>query len=215
MPINATDLRVNYTLDELLESQAPDEPMPLFEAWFKDAQESDTPEPNAMVVATVQADGMPAARVVLLKEVNKDGFVFYSNYQSRKGKELAQNPKAAVVFNWLEIQRQVRIEGRVEKLSVEDSTAYFHARPLKSQLGAIASPQSEEIPSREPLENRMNELVATYNDKEQAPKPEHWGGYVVIPQLIEFWQGRPSRLHDRLVYRKEEDGSWSRVRLAP
>ncbi|MEM6398319.1 MAG: pyridoxamine 5'-phosphate oxidase [Bacteroidota bacterium] len=215
MPINATDLRVNYTLDELLESQAPDEPMSLFEAWFKAAQESDTPEPNAMVVATVQSDGMPAARVVLLKEVNKDGFVFYSNYESRKGQELAENPKAAVVFNWLELQRQVRIEGRVEKLSVEKSTAYFHSRPLKSQLGAIASPQSKEIPNREPLESRMSELLEAYSDKEQAPKPEHWGGYIVIPQLIEFWQGRQSRLHDRLVYTRAGDGTWNRVRLAP
>ncbi|MEM8582917.1 MAG: pyridoxamine 5'-phosphate oxidase [Bacteroidota bacterium] len=215
MPLDTTDLRVNYTMGELLEDQAPAEPMPLFESWFKAAQDSGTPEPNAMVVATMQPDGMPSARVVLLKEVTAAGFIFYSNYESRKGRELSQNPKAALVFNWLELQRQVRIEGRVERISAEKSAAYFHSRPLGSQLGAMASPQSQVIPNRRPLEDKMAELEGKYAGQDRAPKPDNWGGYLVVPQLIEFWQGRKSRLHDRLVYTKSEAGSWNRVRLAP
>ncbi|MEL6668484.1 MAG: pyridoxamine 5'-phosphate oxidase [Bacteroidota bacterium] len=215
MPLDTTDLRVNYDLDKLLESHAPDEPMALFEQWFLAAQQADALEPNAMIVATVKPGGIPSARVVLLKEVTKDGFIFYSNYQSHKGRELAENPNTALVFNWLELQRQVRIEGVAEQIPAEKSEAYFHSRPIGSQLGAIASPQSQVIPNREPLERRMAELKEEYGNESKAPKPAHWGGYLVRPQLIEFWQGRKSRLHDRLVYSKLDSGSWSRIRLAP
>jgi pyridoxamine 5'-phosphate oxidase len=214
MSIDTGDLRVDYQLDELLEQNASSDPFKQFEAWFKAARDSDDPEPNAMIVATVQPDGRPAARVVLLKEVTEGGFIFYTNYHSRKGQELDANPAIALVFNWLQLQRQVRIEGTVERVSTEKATAYYHSRPKGSQLGAWASPQSDVIPDREVLETKKAELETQYADQEQLPKPEHWGGYLVKPDLIEFWQGRSSRLHDRLQYRLE-GGEWTRERLAP
>lgn len=215
MAIDAGNLRVDYQADELLEANAPTNPFELFRDWFQAAQASDCPEPNAMIVATVTAAGTPAARVVLLKQATEAGFVFYTNYDSRKGQELAARPQAALVFNWLELERQVRIEGRVEKAPPETSTDYFHSRPKKSQIGAWVSPQSQEIPDRAFLEQRQTEVEAKYEQHEELPRPENWGGYVVVPTLIEFWQGRSSRLHDRLAYRREANGSWNRVRLAP
>lgn len=215
MAIDAGDLRVDYQADELLESNAPANPFDLFGRWFKAAQESDCPEPNAMIVATVTASGTPAARVVLLKQVTDEGFVFYTNYNSRKGQELSNTPSAAVVFNWLELQRQVRIEGTVERAPADMSTNYFHSRPKKSQIGAWVSPQSEVIPGREFLEERQQEIEATYREADELPRPEHWGGYIIKPSLIEFWQGRSSRLHDRLAYTPQADGEWKTVRLAP
>ncbi|WP_116126211.1 pyridoxamine 5'-phosphate oxidase [Lewinella sp. IMCC34183] len=217
MAIDAQDLRVDYQADVLLEKDAPDAPFPLFDQWFKEAKDSDDPEPNAVVVATVNADGHPAARTVLLKEVTDRGFIFYTNYDSRKGHEIDAHPHVAMVFNWLELQRSVRIEGRVEKLDEAASTEYFQSRPKKSQIGAWTSPQSDEIPDREFLDNRKEEIEQRFADTEALPKPAHWGGYVVIPHLIEFWQGRSSRLHDRLAYtRTDADGTeWTRVRLAP
>lgn len=214
MSIDTGDLRVDYQLGELIESQAADNPFQQFEQWFKVAQNADCLEPNAMVLATVQADGRPAARVVLLKEVNETGFIFYTNYTSRKGQELAAQPVAALVFNWLKLQRQVRIEGRVERIDTEKSTAYFQSRPKKSQIGAWASPQSQVIADRSLLEKNKAELDENYADQDKLPRPEHWGGYCVKPDLIEFWQGRRSRLHDRLQYRLV-NGEWVRERLAP
>lgn len=215
MAIDAGDLRVDYQIDELLESNSPANPFQLFERWFKDATDGEVLEPNAMVIATVTESGTPAARVVLLKQVREQGFVFYTNYESRKGQELASNPKAAAVFNWLALQRQVRIEGQVEKAPPQMSTDYFHSRPKKSQIGAWVSPQSEEIPNRAFLEARQEEIETKYTNAKELPRPEHWGGYVIKPTLIEFWQGRSSRLHDRLAYQKNEEGNWDRVRLAP
>lgn len=215
MAIDAGDLRVDYQLDELLESTAPANPFALFSEWFKVAKDSQSPEPNAMVIATVTESGTPAARVVLLKQVSAEGFVFYTNYESRKGKELSQKPAAAAVFNWLSLQRQVRIEGTVERAAPEVSTNYFHSRPKKSQIGAWVSPQSEEIPDRQFLESRQQEVEQQYAGVEALPRPEHWGGFVIKPTLIEFWQGRSSRLHDRLAYRKRAGEEWEMVRLAP
>ncbi|NJC27130.1 pyridoxamine 5'-phosphate oxidase [Neolewinella antarctica] len=215
MAIDAGNLRVDYQADELLESNAAENPFEQFDRWFQDAKKSDCPEPNAMIVATVNAAGHPAARVVLLKQVTDEGFIFYTNYDSRKGQELSAHPHAAVVFNWLELERQVRIEGSVERASPETSTDYFHSRPKKSQIGAWTSPQSDVIPDRAFLEQRKEDLEQQYADAEELPRPEHWGGFVVKPTLIEFWQGRSSRLHDRLAYSLSADGHWERVRLAP
>lgn len=215
MAIDTGDLRVDYQLDELLESQVAANPFDQFERWFKDAKNSDTPEPNAMVVATVQPNGRPAARVVLLKEVTPEGFIFYTNYDSRKGRELSEHPEAAAVFNWLELQRQVRIEGTVERISPEQSSTYYHSRPKGSQLGAWASPQSQVIPDRQVLEDKKTALEKEYADADELPRPEHWGGFIIKADLIEFWQGRSSRLHDRLQYEKGGDGEWKIVRLAP
>jgi pyridoxamine 5'-phosphate oxidase len=216
MSIDATNLRVDYQADELLESNANPNPMLQFKQWFEAALEDNIPEPNAMVIATIDERGRPAARVVLLKETTERGFVFYTNYESRKGQELAANPNIAVAFNWLEHQQQVRIEGRVEKLSAAQSDRYFQSRPKGSQIGAWVSPQSQEIPHREFLEQKKKEIETAYADADKLPRPENWGGYLIIPDTIEFWQGRTSRLHDRLVYRREAEGQdWKIVRLAP
>ena len=214
MAIDAGNLRVDYQADELLETNAAKDPLAQFDKWFQQAKESSCPEPNAMIVATVTEQGHPAARVVLLKQVIEEGFVFYTNYDSRKGRELAAHPHAAAVFNWLELERQVRIEGEVVRAPAELSTEYFHSRPKKSQIGAWTSPQSDVIPNREFLEQRKTELEEKYADAEEVPRPDHWGGFVIKPALIEFWQGRSSRLHDRLAYRLV-DGTWTRERLAP
>ena len=215
MAIDAGNLRVDYQADELLEASASADPFELFTQWFRAAKDSDCPEPNAMIVATVTEQGHPAARVVLLKQTTDEGFVFYTNYDSRKGRELDRHPYAAAVFNWLELQRQVRIEGTVERAPADLSTKYFHSRPKKSQIGAWVSPQSEVIPDRRFLEERQEQVEGQYKDAEELPRPEHWGGYIIKPTLMEFWQGRSSRLHDRLAYSPGADGKWERVRLAP
>ncbi len=206
------DLRKEYRYGGLVESDADRNPIAQFLTWFKQAISAELPEPNAMTLATVSADGKPSARIVLLKGCDERGLAFFTNYGSRKGLELAANPHAALVFHWVELERQVRIEGRVEKTTERESLDYFASRPFGSRLGAWISEQSAVIAGREVLEEREKELIAQFG--ENIPKPPHWGGYRLIPDVFEFWQGRPSRLHDRLRYRKRDE-QWLRERLAP
>lgn len=208
-------MRHDYSSATLSEASADADPIKQFEIWFNQALESQQHEPNAMTLSTATPDGRPSARIVLLKGFDKDGFAFYTNYLSRKGKEIAKNPLGALTFFWDSLERQVRIEGTIEKLSKEQSEEYFHSRPRKSQLGAIASPQSQEITGRDVLEKKWNALEAEYGDDKEIPKPSFWGGYILKPQLIEFWQGRRSRLHDRVLYKKTDKTNWKKVRLAP
>lgn len=208
------NLRQDYSSATLSEQEINSNPLKQFDKWFNEALKAEVPEPNAMTLATATYDGRPSARIVLLKGYNADGFAFYTNYLSRKGKELTKNPLAALVFFWESLERQVRIEGTIEKLSREQSEAYFHSRPKGSQLGALASPQSQEINDRKMLDDKMQQLEAEYANKE-VPKPSYWGGYIVKPRLIEFWQGRSNRMHDRIVYKKVDNKNWKIVRLAP
>lgn len=208
------NLRKDYRAEQLTEKEVKSNPIEQFDHWFDEALKAGVLEPNAMTLATSSPDGKPSARIVLLKGFNHDGFVFYTNYLSRKGKELAKNPVVSLVFFWPELERQVRIEGTIEKVSKEDSENYFKSRPKESQIGALASPQSQVIDNRSQLEKNLEELTKKYADQE-VPKPSYWGGYLVKPQVIEFWQGRPSRLHDRIVYRKADKSNWKIVRLAP
>lgn len=210
---NIQNLRQDYSAAELAEADVDKNPVVQFGKWFKDALDAQLHEPNVMTLATADLTGKPTARILLLKGFDEDGFVFFTNYASKKGEQLAENPQASMVFFWPELQRQVRIDGVVSKVSAEESTAYFHSRPAGSQIGAMASPQSTVIPNREVLEERVEELKAAYAEKE-IPRPEHWGGYLLKPDHIEFWQGRPSRLHDRITY-TSVNGVWTINRLAP
>ncbi len=211
---NLSALRKEYTLQELTIEKTADEPMAQFNQWLKEALQAQLPEPNAMHLSTVSKEGKPSGRIVLLKELEADGFTFYTNYQSRKGKELAENPWVSLTFFWAELERQVRIEGTISFVSPQQSDEYFHSRPRASQLGAIASPQSQVVADRSILEQKLTSFEEKFGNAE-IPRPSHWGGYSVKPEKVEFWQGRRSRLHDRIQYVRQENGNWIKQRLAP
>ena len=211
--MSIADLRRDYRSHVLVEAEASDDPLVQFRRWFDDALRAELLEPNAMTLATVSADGDPAARTVLLKGLDDTGFVFFTNYDSAKGRHLTSHPRACLLFFWGELERQVRITGDVERLGTAESLEYFRSRPRSSQLGAWASPQSQIIASRTVLDDALAQLEATHASQE-IPLPPFWGGYRVVPDAVEFWQGRTSRLHDRLLYTRQGH-DWSRVRLAP
>jgi pyridoxamine 5'-phosphate oxidase len=207
-------LRVDYSRGRLDEADVSPDPFEQFGRWFNDARSADVPEANAMTLATVDAVGNPSARIVLLKSFDARGFAFYTNYDSRKGRELAANPAAALCFFWQPLERQVRIEGTVEKVGREESEAYFQGRPRQAQVGAWVSQQSSPITSRAELERIEAELQIRFEGR-PVPLPDYWGGYRVMPRAVAFWQGRPSRLHDRLLYTLSEGGGWTIRRLSP
>lgn len=208
------NLRQEYRSATLSEQEVAPDAISQFSKWFSDAMSAGLTEPNAMTLATATASGKPSARIMLLKGFDERGFIFYTNYLSRKGQEITKNPYASLVFFWQELERQVRIEGTIEKVDEKESEQYFHSRPKGSQIGAHASPQSREIEGKDVLLNSLHHLEEKYKDGGEIPKPPHWGGYLVRPQVIEFWQGGQSRLHDRIVY-KLENNHWKIVRLAP
>ncbi len=208
-----SSIRAEYQRQSLSEQDVAKDPIQQFDKWWADALNSQITEVNAMTLATATQEGKPSARIVLLKGYDKAGFVFFTNYNSRKGNELLQNPHACLIFFWKELERQVRIEGIVSKVSEAESDAYFASRPVGSRIGAWSSPQSSVIADRKILEENVIKYAKQFHDI--VPRPPHWGGYIVKPQLIEFWQGRPSRLHDRIQYTIQENGSWKIERLAP
>jgi pyridoxamine 5'-phosphate oxidase len=208
------ELRREYASRALTEADAHADPVQQFTRWFEEALQSQLMDVNAMTLATASRSAEPSARIVLLKGADENGFVFYTNYESAKGRDLTENPRACLLLFWAELERQVRITGSVTRTSIEESDQYFHARPVESQISASISPQSRAVGDRSELESRYAEFAATCKDQ-FVPLPTFWGGYRVRPDAIEFWQGRKSRLHDRLLYTKADDGSWSRTRLAP
>lgn len=214
MSIKLEDIRKEYALRELAERGIPKVPTELFTVWLHEAVEAACNEPTAMHLCTADGQARPSGRIVLLKGLMEGGFVFYTNYNSRKGSDIAGNPQVSITFFWPELERQIRIEGKAEKVSRDTSEAYFHSRPIQSQIGAVASPQSQKVGSREELDGRFQAATAQFSNASSIPMPDHWGGYVVQPGSIEFWQGRPSRLHDRILYEKQ-GGSWVISRLAP
>jgi pyridoxamine 5'-phosphate oxidase len=215
MPDNSiAELRKVYQLKSLEEKEVSEDPLKQFESWWQDAINACAEEPNAMTLATCSGSGKPSARIVLLKGISENGFVFFTNYRSRKAQEIKENSLVALVFFWKELERQIRIEGKVKKVSGKESDEYFSVRPRASQLGAWSSPQSSVIESADFLQENMKKFQDQFHSKE-VPRPGFWGGYLVEPDLIEFWQGRPGRLHDRLQYSIEKNGAWKLQRLAP
>lgn len=206
-------IRKDYQLAELDEQVAGDDPFAFFHKWFADAQKADAEEVNAMTLATVNAQNKPHARIVLLKGLDDKGFVFFTNYNSEKGRDIAENNNVSIVFFWKELERQVCIEGIAEKVSIAESDEYFLSRPAGSRIGAWSSPQSTVIHTRDILEENYNKYTKQFGDN--APRPPHWGGYRIVPSQIEFWQGRSSRMHDRILFTRNTDGSWQKCRLAP
>ena len=207
-------IRKDYKQHSLTEADVAGDPISQFTSWWQEALKSEIDEVNAMTLATASADGFPAARIVLLKGYDAEGFVFYTNYHSFKGQQLEENPRACLVFFWKELERQVRITGLIHKVTAAESDEYFHSRPEGSRIGAWTSPQSQVIENRQQLEEKEKELITAFEGKE-IPRPLHWGGYRVKPLIVEFWQGRPSRLHDRIQYTMEDNGGWKIERLAP
>ena len=212
--MSIASIRRDYQLKSLSEQDVLTDAIQQFTIWWEEALKAEIDEVNAMTVSTTKADGRPTSRIVLLKGYDEKGFVFFTNYDSHKGQELISNPFASLLFFWKELERQVRIEGKCEKISTEESDAYFYSRPLGSRLGAWASPQSQVIPNREVLENQAEQLTLKYSDG-IVPRPPHWGGFRVVPHSIELWQGRSNRLHDRILYTKNESSNWGIARLAP
>jgi pyridoxamine 5'-phosphate oxidase len=206
-------MRKDYERAQLSETEVLDDPIAQFEKWFEEALKSAVNEPNAMALSTVGPDGRPSSRIVLVKQFDARGFTWYTNYDSQKGQQLCAQPFAALLFFWRELERQVRVEGKVERTSAGESDTYFHSRPLNSRLAALASQQSQPIESRAELEQHYEQVAAEYG--EQPPRPDNWGGFRLVPERIEFWQGRKSRFHDRIVFTRQSDGTWSRQRLQP
>lgn len=212
--MSIADLRKEYSQRALRMDDVADDPIDQFQQWFDEVLNAEIDEPNAMTVSTATPDGQPSARIVLLKGVDERGFAFYTNYRSQKGRELTSNPQGALTFLWKPLERQVRIEGAVQRMPEAESDAYFESRPRGSQLGAWASPQSDVVDGRDELHERMDAVEAEYADADAIPRPPHWGGFRLVPDRIEFWQGRPNRMHDRIRYR-QSNGTWVRERLAP
>jgi pyridoxamine 5'-phosphate oxidase len=214
MQTSLAHIRTDYKKGTLDEKEVEKSPFQQFDKWFKEAVKSEIPEVNAMTIATSSKEGRPSARMVLLKQFDEKGFVFFTNYESAKAKDLKENPQAALLIFWEPLERQIRVSGKVEKVSASESFEYFRKRPIDSQLGAWASQQSSEITARFLLEKAFGEMLEKFENGE-VPLPPHWGGYRVVPDEFEFWQGRTNRLHDRVAYKKKSDGSWKIVRLSP
>lgn len=213
--IDLSNIRKNYAFKELTQDLVAANPFEQFSTWLQEAIQAEVPEPTAMTLATADKKGVPSARIVLLKKVTETGFLFFTNYLSHKGQDLAENPAVALTFFWPQLERQVRIEGIASKAPAIDSDHYFWSRPLGSQIGAWASPQSKRVANRQELEEANSAYDRKFAGLEQIPRPPHWGGYEIVPHLIELWQGRPNRLHDRIVYTKNAENNWQIGRLAP
>jgi pyridoxamine 5'-phosphate oxidase len=214
-PLSLADIRKNYSREELSEQSVLPDPIQQLELWLDEALKAKVEEATAMVLSTATQEGRPSARVVLLKGIENGNLIFFTNYQSRKGHDLEENPVAAITFFWPALERQIRLEGRIEKVAKTASDMYFHSRPKGSQIGAWASPQSQAVKNRAELEEAERSYTEKFSNTTEIPRPDHWGGFQLIPDYVEFWQGRPNRLHDRIVYEEQERGGWQIKRIAP